>query len=89
MGRTQQIAGRELVLPPGTHHTEVHFDSISLPSPQNVRFQYRMDGIDPVWLDSNSSLTAVYTNIPTGSHFFTYAPVTTMAFGIRLESRIE
>lgn len=70
VGRTQQIAGRELVLPPGTHHTEVHFDSISLPSPQNVRFQYRMDGIDPVWLDSNSSLTAVYTNIPTGSHFF-------------------
>jgi signal transduction histidine kinase len=70
VGRTQQIAGRELVLPPGTHHTEVHFDAISLPSPQNVRFQYRMDGIDAVWLDSNSSLTAVYTNIPTGSHFF-------------------
>ena len=70
VGRTQQIAGRELVLQPGTHHTEIHFDSISLPSPQNVRFQYRMDGIDPVWLDSNSSLTAVYTNIPTGSHSF-------------------
>ena len=70
VGRTRQIAGPELALPPGTHHTEVHFDSISLRSPQNVRFQYRMDGIDPVWLDANSSLTAVYTNIPTGSHFF-------------------
>ncbi len=70
VGRTQQVAGRELVLPPGTHHTEVHFDSISLPSSQNVRFQYRMDGTDAAWLDSNSSLTAVYTSIPTGTHFF-------------------
>ena len=70
VGQTRQIAGQELVLPPGTHHTEVHFDSISLPSSQNVRFQYRMDGTDAIWLDSNSSLTAVYTNIPTGSHFF-------------------
>ncbi len=70
VGRKQQNAGRELVLPPGTHHTEVHFDAISLKSPQNVRFQYRMDGIDAVWLDANSSLAAVYTNIPTGSHFF-------------------
>ena len=70
VGRIRQIAGPELTLPPGTHHTEVHFDSISLRSPQNVRFQYRMDGIDPVWLDANSSLTAVYTNVPTGSHLF-------------------
>ena len=57
VGRTRQIAGRELVLPPGTHHTEIHFDAISLKSPQNVRFQYRMDGIDAVWLDSNNSLS--------------------------------
>ena len=70
VGRTQQIAGRELVLPPGTHHTEIHFDAISLKSPQKIRFQYRMDGTDAVWLDANSSLTAVYTNIPTGSHLF-------------------
>jgi signal transduction histidine kinase/ligand-binding sensor domain-containing protein len=70
VGRTQQIAGSELVLPPGTHHTELHFDAISLKSPEKVRFQYRMDGIDTLWLDANSSLTAVYTNIPTGTHIF-------------------
>ena len=70
VGRTQHMAGRELVLPPGTHHTELHFDAISLRSPEKVRFQYRMEGIDTVWLDANSSLTAVYTNIPTGRHIF-------------------
>jgi signal transduction histidine kinase/ligand-binding sensor domain-containing protein len=70
VGRSKQIAGRELVLPPGTHHTEIHFDSISLKSPEKIRFQYRMDGTDPVWLDSDSSLAAVYTNIPVGAHSF-------------------
>jgi signal transduction histidine kinase/ligand-binding sensor domain-containing protein len=70
VGRSKQIAGRGLLLPPGTHHTELHFDSISLKSPEKIRFQYRMDGTDPVWLDADSSLTAVYTNIPVGAHSF-------------------
>lgn len=70
IGRKQQSAGSGLLLPPGTHHTELHFDSISLKSPEKIRFQYRMDGVDAVWLDANSSLTAVYTNIPSGSHVF-------------------
>ena len=68
VGRTRQPAGRELLLSPGTHHVELHFDSISLASAEKIRFQYRMDDVDPVWLDADDSLTAVYTNIPIGAH---------------------
>ncbi len=70
VGRTRQPAGRELVLPPGRNHVELRFDSISLASPEKIRFQYRMDGVDPVWLDADNSLTAVYTHIPIGTHAF-------------------
>jgi PAS domain S-box-containing protein len=70
VGRTRQPAGRELVLPPGTHHVELRFDSVTLSSPEKTRFQYRMDDVDPVWLDADKSLTAVYTNIPVGTHAF-------------------
>jgi ligand-binding sensor domain-containing protein/two-component sensor histidine kinase len=70
VGRTRQPAGRELPLPPGTHHVELHFDSISLASAEKIRFQYRLDDVDPVWLDADNSLTAVYTNIPIGTHAF-------------------
>jgi signal transduction histidine kinase len=70
VGRETQPADRQLVLPPGTHHVELHFDSISLAWPEKVRFQYRMDGVDPVWLDADSLRTAVYTNIPIGTHVF-------------------
>jgi signal transduction histidine kinase/ligand-binding sensor domain-containing protein len=70
IGRERRPAGHELLLPPGTHHVELRFDSIALASPEKIRFQYRMDGIDPVWLEADDSLTAVYTNIPIGAHAF-------------------
>jgi signal transduction histidine kinase/ligand-binding sensor domain-containing protein len=70
VGRTRQPAGSELVLPPGTNHVELRFNSISLASPEKSRFQYRMDDVDPVWLEADNSLTAVYNRIPIGTHAF-------------------
>ena len=70
VGRKKQPAGRELILAPGTHHTELHFDAISLAWPEKIRFQYRMDDVDPVWLDADNFRTAIYTNIPVGTHAF-------------------
>ena len=70
VGRKKQPASRELVLPPGTHHVGLHFESISLTWPEKIRFQYRMDDVDPVWLDADNRRIAVYTNIPVGAHAF-------------------
>ena len=70
VGRERHPAGRELVVPPGTHHVELRFDSISLAWPEKIRFQYRMDDVDPGWLQADNSLTAVYTTIPVGRHVF-------------------
>ena len=70
VGRARRPAGHELVLPPGTHRVELRFNPISLASPEKIRFQYRLDGVDPVWLDADNAHTAVYTNIPVGTHAF-------------------
>jgi signal transduction histidine kinase/ligand-binding sensor domain-containing protein len=70
IGRERYPARRELVLPAGTHHFELRFDSISLAWPEKIRFQYRMDDVDPDWMDADNSLTAVYSNIPVGRHAF-------------------
>ncbi len=70
VGREARPAGRELILPPGTHHVELHFDSISLGWPEKLRFQYRMDDVDPVWLDAGNNRAAVYTSVPIGAHTF-------------------
>jgi ligand-binding sensor domain-containing protein/signal transduction histidine kinase len=70
IGKTVLPPGRELVLPAGTHHVELHFDSLELASPEAIRLQYRLDGVDHEWLDAGSTATAVYSGIPAGTHQF-------------------
>jgi signal transduction histidine kinase len=70
IGKTVRPPGRELVLPAGTQHVELHFDTIELASPEATRMQYRLDDVDREWLDADSSVTAVYSGIPVGTHEF-------------------
>jgi signal transduction histidine kinase/ligand-binding sensor domain-containing protein len=70
IGRNTQPAQRELVLAPGTYHIAVHFDTVELASPEKIRFQYRFDGVDSLWLDADATRSAVYTKIPIGNHLF-------------------
>jgi len=68
--KTRELAGRELILAPGTHHVELHLEAVDLASPEKVRLQYRMDSVDAAWLDADATRTAIYTNIPVGTHAF-------------------
>jgi PAS domain S-box-containing protein len=70
VGQTKASPGRELVLPPGTYHVEFHFGAVDLVSPEKIRLQYRLDGVDPSWLDADSTRTAIYNSIPVGTHAF-------------------
>ena len=70
VGRTKAPPGRELVLPPGTYHVEFHFTAVDLVSAEKIRLQYRLDGVDPLWLDADSARTAIYNSIPVGAHSF-------------------
>jgi PAS domain S-box-containing protein len=70
VGRAKVAPGRELVLHPGTYHVEFHFSAVDLVSPEKIRLQYRLDGVDPLWLDADSTRTAIYNSIPVGAHSF-------------------
>jgi ligand-binding sensor domain-containing protein/two-component sensor histidine kinase len=70
VGQAKRAPGRELVLGPGAYHVALHFTSVNLASPKNIRMQYRLDDVDPVWLDADSTRSAIYTNIPVGVHAF-------------------
>jgi len=63
-------AGRELILPPGLHHTELQLGSIELSSPERAHMQYRLEGIDSAWLDAKPDGAVVYTTIPHGTYLF-------------------
>lgn len=70
VGKTKRNPGRELILEPGKDHVELHFTAVDLASPENVRIQYRLDGVDSAWFDADATRTAIYTNIPAGVHSF-------------------
>jgi signal transduction histidine kinase/ligand-binding sensor domain-containing protein len=70
VGKTKRNPGRELVLEPGKAHVDLRFTAVDLASPENIRIQYRLDGVDAAWFDADSSRTATYTNIPVGVHAF-------------------
>src|SRR5260370_34683883 len=67
VGRNVQLPGHELVLPPGTHHVELHFDAVELSSPEKIRLQYRLDSVDSEWLGTDKPAPALYSHIPAGA----------------------
>jgi len=70
VGRSVQPPGHELVLSPGPHHIELHFGVIELASPEKIHMQYRLDGVDPDWLDASAVSSAIYSVVPLGAHTF-------------------
>src|SRR5262249_17764366 len=70
VGRNQQLPGQELVLPAGTSHFELRFDVVEITSPEKIRLQYRMDGVDSEWLDVDPPGRAIYSTISPGTHAF-------------------
>ena len=70
VGKTKRNPGRELVLEPGKAHVDLHFTAVDLASPENIRLQYRLDGVDTAWFDADATRTATYTDIPPGVHSF-------------------
>jgi ligand-binding sensor domain-containing protein/signal transduction histidine kinase len=70
IGRNKQRAGNEIILPPGTNHTEIYFAPVEISAPEKIRLQYRLDGVDSEWLDAPANLNAIYSYIPVGTHAF-------------------
>jgi signal transduction histidine kinase len=77
-------AGRALVPPPVNLHTssaalrlgpgikqmEVEFTALSLASPENVTFRYKLEGMDQDWVDAGAVRFARYPRVPPGDYRF-------------------
>jgi len=68
IGRNTQRPDRDVLLPPGTNHVQIDFGAIEISSPEKIRMQYRLDGVDSEWLDAGPNPHAIYSNVPVGAH---------------------
>jgi ligand-binding sensor domain-containing protein/signal transduction histidine kinase len=59
-----------LRLPPGKHRLEFRFTGLSFDAPELVRFRYRLEGLDPDWVEAGARRTAFYGFVPPGSYRF-------------------
>jgi signal transduction histidine kinase len=59
-----------LRIAPGRGELEIHFAALSLAGPEKNRFRYRLEGVDPGWVDAGANRAARYTNLRPGRYRF-------------------
>jgi signal transduction histidine kinase/CheY-like chemotaxis protein/HPt (histidine-containing phosphotransfer) domain-containing protein len=65
--------GRTVVVPPGSSRIEIRYAGISLVAPGDVRFRFRLEGVDRAWVDAGRERSASYTNLSPGEYLFEVA----------------
>ena len=68
IGRNTLRPDGEILLPPGTSHLRINFAPVEISSPERIRLQYRLEGIDSEWLDAPQDSQAIYSKLPPGAH---------------------
>jgi hypothetical protein len=69
-GRPRRL-GAALVLAPGTSRLEFAYTAPALRRPEQLRFRYRIEGLDAGWIDAGTARVAQYTNLAPGDYRFT------------------
>jgi signal transduction histidine kinase len=60
----------ELRIPPGQHRLEFRYTGLTFATPDQVRFRYRIDGLEPDWVDAGTQRVAHYGYLPPGHYRF-------------------
>lgn len=59
-----------LRLPPGSGQIELRYTALSFCDPQRVRFRYRLDKVDPDWVEAGGRRSAYYSLLAPGDYHF-------------------
>jgi len=69
--RGKSDAASELLrLSPGRHTLEFRYTGLSFDAPERVRFRYRLDRLDPEWVEAGTRHVAFYSFVPPGNYRF-------------------
>ncbi len=55
---------------PGQENLEIQYTALSLVKSHQIRFRYRLEGLDRDWTNAGGRRTAYYSRIPSGSYTF-------------------
>lgn len=69
-GKPLENARPPAALPAGTRQVEIHYTALSLSAPRQVRFRYRLAGLDPRWIEAADQRVAYFSHLPPGRYTF-------------------
>lgn len=55
---------------PGQENVEIAYTGLSLSRPEQIRFQYKLEGLNDDWINAGTRRTAYYSYIPPGEYTF-------------------
>jgi len=55
---------------PGQENLEIRYTGLSFIKPENVRFKYKLTGVDKDWVEAGQRRSAYYSHLPPGSYIF-------------------
>ena len=66
-----QDINKPIVINPNHVRCKISYTSLSFRAPENVRFKYKLEGVDQDWVETNADQRDVqYTNLPYGEYTF-------------------
>ncbi|MBS1796635.1 MAG: hypothetical protein JSS81_22570 [Acidobacteria bacterium] len=63
--------GRPVEFGPSQIHLDIAYTGLSFVKSDQVHFRYRLEGLDPDWIDAGTRRTVNYTHLPPGEYTFT------------------
>jgi len=63
-------AGDLLRIPPGTANIEINYTALSFIDAAQTHYKYRLEGLDPNWIDAGPRRVAYYSHMPPGKYIF-------------------
>ena len=69
-GKAVQDLRQKLRIPAGRTQFEFHFTAMSYTAPDNVRFQYQLEGLQKDWVDAGINRVATYNYLSPGEYKF-------------------
>lgn len=63
--------GNVIEVSPNIENLEITYTGLSFIKPEQVRFKYKMNGLDSDWVDVDSRRTAYFSHLPPGEYTFT------------------
>jgi signal transduction histidine kinase/ligand-binding sensor domain-containing protein len=60
----------EVRIQPDQENFEIHYTALSFINSENIRFKYKLEGLDRDWIDAGTRRTAYYSHLAPGTYTF-------------------